>query len=227
MATKIFPTDLDIGGNGEGATYKDVNWHHLFGMVPQGLFRFGGIPFIKQGFNQSSVGLDVTITTGQAVIQGLYVHIDSETILTLEDDIRNLVYLELERDGNNIVLGALIKVTSVVENLPENSMMLFEMNTQSGSVLAVKDRRAYSAQCSFGSYTGDALGSLNFVLGFAPSVVVLTDTSNNGIAVSIRSGNGGGYATANMDPIGPLDYGFSVGVNSNQVNAHYAYAAFG
>jgi len=88
-------------------------------------------------FSQTSTGLDVTISAGEAVIFGAWLARDEDSVVTVPDDSTTTIYLGWSASqGNTIIIGPDADFASKDQRLE-----LFEVTTAGGSVTDVSDNR--------------------------------------------------------------------------------------
>lgn len=90
MSTTIFPQSGDTAG--------ELAFQHYVRLCGHDHVRSVGEMEVTH-----DTGLDVIVSAGHAILNGVHVHVDTDTTITVNDDATNYVYLKLTRDASDLV----------------------------------------------------------------------------------------------------------------------------
>lgn len=222
---QVFPSENDVGGVDKGRVWRESTFREfLCEPFAAGGPTFHGLNWVRTGFGvQGVTGLDLTMTGGEAVIDGAAVECSGTEDVTLPDDTVNWVWLQLTVDGNNLITGAQIVVTNAVQAFPDRAVFLRLMRTASGAVDLSADRRARSPVAVSQTYTGDAAGSQLITIGHRPTFVIANSTGAFGFVHNV----GTPFSSSGSGSIATDTSGFIVGGDLNSNGTTYSFTALG
>jgi hypothetical protein len=133
MATYIFPTVADIGGAGKGKTFSEQNTALWMNRSTDGTNE------VTSGLNPiTSANLTLTVPTGEAMIAGYRITIDTASTVSIGASTTTWLYLTLTRDGSNNVTGTSF-TTSTTTSVPTTDQVKIAKVTSSGTAITMVD----------------------------------------------------------------------------------------
>ena len=179
MAFTIFPTQADVApATGGGRVLTEENLHALL----KGLSQNSNF-LITGGVVSAAGGLDVSISAGEAVIDGYWVKWDAPIVFTMTNGVTRLLMMRVTKTSGRVD-GAVVEEATAVNGYSSDvigvdRVTIASVTTSGGAVVDIGDERSWSPSTVVGRYTGDGTTSRTISLGKTP-VLVLVQKSDEG-----------------------------------------------
>ena len=173
MATIIFPSENDVGiAADDGRVATEARLQAVFRALA------GAVDGVIAGMAPTAgAGLNLTVATGTAIVNGRWVSEDAALTHLLPASSTRWVFLKVTTTSGLATGTTTVDLGSAAP--PDNEHVLIaKVITGATTISTIEDQREFVTRVIGGSYTGDATSNRVITVGFLPKLALVMKTSS-------------------------------------------------
>jgi hypothetical protein len=191
---RVFPTELDVGGDGDGrvmteanlAAFKNAGARNIH-VTSGDTYETSARSFVVQGLSPTNGGsLTLNISSGKAIIEGFYVNNDATVGITLPDGAQREIYLKLDYIITQ-VSGASFVASDTTDGVLANAILIANVTTAGGVITTIDDERRFTPSVIAGTYAGNDASNRDIDIAANPLLVMVSAEDYSIVAMSAVS----------------------------------------